>query len=78
MNGSENKAAARRTPHRARLEILRLVAAGLRNREIADQLVISVTTVKRHISNIYGKLGVSHRTQAVARGQGLGLLQPPS
>ena len=48
-------------------EILRLVAAGMRNQEIADQLVISLSTVKRHIANTYGKLGVTHRTEAVAR-----------
>ncbi len=56
------------------LEILGLISAGLRNQEIADQLVISLATVKRHISNIYGKLGVSHRTQAVAHARELGLL----
>jgi LuxR family maltose regulon positive regulatory protein len=55
-------------------EVLRLVAAGLRNREIAEQLVISVATVKRHITNIHGKLGVEHRTQAVARARELNLL----
>ena len=49
------------------LEILRLVAEGLRNQEIADRLVISLATVKRHIANTYGKLGVDHRTEAVAR-----------
>jgi LuxR family transcriptional regulator, maltose regulon positive regulatory protein len=49
------------------VEIMRLVAAGLRNQEIADQLVISLSTVKRHIANAYGKLGASHRTEAVAR-----------
>ena len=49
------------------LEILRLVAEGLRNQEIADRLVISLATVKRHIANTYGKLGVTHRTAAVAR-----------
>jgi len=49
------------------LEILRLVAAGMRNQEIADHLVISLSTVKRHIANTYGKLGVDHRTEAVAR-----------
>src|SRR5438105_7005612 len=48
-------------------EILGLVAAGMRNQEIADQLVISLATVKRHIANAYGKLGVTHRTEAVAR-----------
>ena len=56
------------------VEILRLVAAGMRNQEIADQLVISVATVKRHIANVYGKLGVGHRTEAVARANELKLL----
>jgi LuxR family maltose regulon positive regulatory protein len=56
------------------VEVLSLIAGGLRNQEIADQLVISLATVKRHISNIYGKLGVSHRTQAVAHAQELCLL----
>jgi LuxR family maltose regulon positive regulatory protein len=56
------------------LEVLHLISAGLRNQEIADQLVISLATVKRHISNIYGKLGVSHRTQAVACARDRGLL----
>ncbi|TME30793.1 MAG: helix-turn-helix transcriptional regulator [Chloroflexi bacterium] len=45
----------------------RLLAEGLRNQEIADRLVISPATVKRHIANTYGKLGVDHRTEAVAR-----------
>jgi len=56
------------------MEVLRLITAGLRNQEIAGQLFISVATVKRHITNIYGKLGVSHRTQAVARAQELDLV----
>jgi LuxR family maltose regulon positive regulatory protein len=56
------------------LEILRLVAEGLRNQEIADRLVISLATVKRHIANIYGKLAVDHRTAAVARASELRLL----
>jgi LuxR family maltose regulon positive regulatory protein len=49
------------------IEILRLIAAGMRNQEIADRLVISLSTVKRHIANTYGKLGVDHRTEALAR-----------
>jgi LuxR family maltose regulon positive regulatory protein len=49
------------------LEILRLIVAGMRNQEIADRLFISLHTVKRHIANAYGKLGVTHRTEAVAR-----------
>jgi LuxR family maltose regulon positive regulatory protein len=56
------------------VEILRLVAVGMRNQEIADHLVISLPTVKRHIANVYGKLGVSHRTEAVARANKLNLL----
>ena len=56
------------------LEILRLIATGLRNEEIADRLYISLATVKRHIANTYGKLGVTHRTEAVARARDLNLL----
>ena len=56
------------------MEILRLIAAGMRNQEIADELVISVATVKRHIANAYGKLGVDHRTEAVARANELRLI----
>ncbi len=56
------------------IEVLQLIAAGLSNREIADRLVIATGTVKRHINNIYGKLDVRSRTQAVARSRDLGLL----
>jgi len=56
------------------LEVLQLIAAGASNEEIAEQLVISIGTVKRHVSNIFGKLTVSSRTQAVARAQALELL----
>ena len=54
-------------------EVLALIAAGRSNQQIAEELVISLGTVKRHISNIYGKLGVRRRTQAVARARELGL-----
>jgi LuxR family maltose regulon positive regulatory protein len=54
-------------------EVLRLIAAGLKNQEIADRLVISVATVKRHISNVYGKLGVRERADAIARAVESGL-----
>ena len=56
-------------------EILAVVAAGLTNREIAKQLVISPETVKKHTASIYGKLGASSRTEAVARARALGLLE---
>lgn len=55
-------------------EILTLLAAGLSNREIAEQLVFSVGTVKWYVNQIYSKLGVGSRTQAVARGRDMHLL----
>ena len=55
-------------------EILRLVAQGLTNQAIADRLVISLTTVKTHVGNIFLKLGVKNRTQAIARAESRGLL----
>jgi len=57
------------------LEVLVQVAAGCSNQDIANLFVISVATVKRHISNIYGKLGVTSRTQAVSLGRELGLIE---
>jgi len=48
-------------------EILRLLVAGASNQEIAAELVISLATVKKHVSNLLGKLGVESRTQAIAR-----------
>lgn len=58
------------------LEVLRLIAEGLSNREIAQRLVISLSTVKGHTTNIFGKLGVKNRTQATARSRSLGILAP--
>lgn len=55
------------------LEVLGLIAKGLSNREIARQLVLSVGTVKVHTRNIYGKLGVNSRTQALAQAARVGL-----
>jgi LuxR family maltose regulon positive regulatory protein len=55
------------------MEVLRLVAEGLTNQEIADELVIALSTVKSHTNSIYGKLGVKNRTQAVAAAHELGL-----
>jgi LuxR family maltose regulon positive regulatory protein len=55
------------------LEILKLIEAGCSNQDIANKLVISIATVKRHISNIYVKLGAKSRTQAVSLSKELGL-----
>jgi LuxR family maltose regulon positive regulatory protein len=56
------------------LEVLGLVAQGLSNGEIAAKLFISVGTVKTHVHNIFGKLGVESRPRAIARGRELALL----
>jgi LuxR family transcriptional regulator, maltose regulon positive regulatory protein len=56
-------------------EILLLVAEGLSNAQIAARLVIATSTVKRHVNNIFAKLAVSSRTQAVAKAKRLGLLR---
>jgi LuxR family maltose regulon positive regulatory protein len=56
------------------LEILRLIAAGRSNQEIADTLVIALSTVKSHINNLYGKLGTNRRTEAIAIAREQGLL----
>jgi LuxR family maltose regulon positive regulatory protein len=50
------------------------MALGLSNQFIAERLIISVQTVKKHGSNIFGKLHASNRTEAVARARTLGLL----
>jgi LuxR family maltose regulon positive regulatory protein len=60
---------------RREAEVLKLIETGFSNQEIAEQLFISIATVKRHISNIYAKLGVQNRTQAVSTGKELGLLR---
>ncbi len=59
------------------LEVLRLIAEGLSNEEAAQRLVLSLPTIKWHASNIYGKLGVKSRTEAVARAKALGILRAP-
>jgi LuxR family maltose regulon positive regulatory protein len=55
-------------------EVLRLLAAGASNQDIAQTLVISLDTVKKHVSNLLGKLGASSRTQAISRARALSLL----
>ncbi|MCB9423163.1 MAG: response regulator transcription factor, partial [Ardenticatenaceae bacterium] len=56
------------------LEVLELIADGLTNQEIATQLFLALNTVKAHTRNIYSKLGVNSRIQAVARARDLGIL----
>jgi LuxR family maltose regulon positive regulatory protein len=56
------------------LDILRLIAAGRSNQEIAEKLVIALSTVKSHINNLYGKLGTNRRTEAIAIAREMGLL----
>ena len=56
------------------LDIMRLICKGYSNPEIASELVITINTVKKHTSNIYSKLGVRSRTQAIARAQQLDLI----
>lgn len=56
------------------LDVLRLIAAGHPNRVIAQQLFVAEATVKKHINNLYSKLGAESRTQAVARARELKLL----
>jgi|GEM_PF-6651640 len=55
-------------------QILRLIAAGLSNREIASELTLAIGTVKTHAHNLYGKLGVTNRAEATARAYDLNLV----
>lgn len=83
LGGSPNEARTGSAASRARLieplsdrelEVLNLLVAGLSNDEIADRIILSKNTVKTHLRNLYGKLGVHNRIQAIERGRGLGLL----
>jgi len=56
------------------LEVLRLIALGLSNREISERLFLALSTVKGHNRSIFDKLQVQSRTEAVARARQLGLL----
>jgi ATP/maltotriose-dependent transcriptional regulator MalT len=56
------------------LEVLRLIAAGLSNRRISEELYISLSTAKTHLRNIYGKLNVHSRTKAIVKAKELALL----
>ncbi|MDF1690763.1 MAG: LuxR C-terminal-related transcriptional regulator [Zhongshania sp.] len=56
------------------LELLSFIAAGLSNQQLADRIDVSLTTVKWHLQNLYGKLGVSSRTAALAKARNLNVL----
>jgi LuxR family maltose regulon positive regulatory protein len=56
------------------LTVLQLIARGLSNQEIAEELIVALSTVKWHIKHIYGKLGVHSRTQVIVKARELGLL----
>jgi LuxR family maltose regulon positive regulatory protein len=56
------------------LEVLHLLAQGASNQEIAEELVVTVDTVKRHVSNILSKLGANNRTRTVTHARSLGML----
>jgi DNA-binding NarL/FixJ family response regulator len=55
-------------------EILVCIIKGYSNKEIADKLFVSENTVKKHLNNIYSKLGVSRRTQAISKAKELGII----
>lgn len=57
------------------VDVIRLVAAGMSNPEIGEELFISLNTVLRHVSNIFGKLGVSNRTEAGIKAVELGVVE---
>lgn len=59
------------------VEVLALLAEGFSNQEIADRLFVSLNTTKTHLSNIYQKLNVSRRTQAVQKARELAIVSSP-
>ena len=56
------------------MQVLHLLAAGAPNQQIADDLVVTLATVKKHITHLLGKLGAANRTEAAARARQLGLI----
>jgi len=55
-------------------DVLRLIAAGKSNQRIARELVVTLDTVKKHVSHVLGKLGAANRTEAVTRARELGVI----
>jgi len=55
-------------------DVLQLIAAGKPNQQIAQELVITIDTVKKHVTHLMGKLGATNRTEAVTRAHQLGLI----
>ncbi len=66
----------RRTLKALEIEVLQLLPEGLTNSKIAAWMFLSLSTVKVHTRNIYGKQGVNNRIQAAAQGRDLGILPP--
>lgn len=60
---------------RRELEVLQLISAGLSNQEIADQLFVSLNTIKTHSSNLFGKMEVKSRTQAMEKAKRLNIIE---
>jgi DNA-binding NarL/FixJ family response regulator len=73
---SGQHAKAANTLTRRETEVLRLIAAGLSNQDIAAQLVISLETVKTHVGNVFAKLGAGNRSQAVVIAYEAGVVRP--
>jgi LuxR family maltose regulon positive regulatory protein len=59
---------------RRELQVLGLINQGRANQAVADELYIALSTVKKHLNNIFGKLGAKNRTEALRRARDLGLL----
>ncbi|MDX3190175.1 response regulator transcription factor [Streptomyces sp. MN03-5084-2B] len=74
--GGGEHARAAKTLTRREAEVLRLIATGLSNQDIAAALVISLETVKTHVGNIFGKLGAGNRSQAVVIAYEAGVVRP--
>jgi DNA-binding NarL/FixJ family response regulator len=71
LNGAEMK---RLSLSKRELEVLQLIAEGLSNQEIAEKLFVSLNTIKTHSAQLFGKMDVKRRTQAVDMGKRLGLI----